>query len=53
MSDTHVISMGNDVMVRFTHDDATAYMAKVAIQSIYLELVIRRPMTDIDKREQS
>jgi len=34
MSDTHVISMGNDVMVRFTHDDATAYLAKVAIQSI-------------------
>ena len=34
MSDTHVISMGNDVMVLFTHDDATAYLAKVAIQSI-------------------
>ena len=34
MSDTHVISMGNDVMVLFTHDDATAYLAKLAIQSI-------------------
>ena len=34
MSDTHVISMGNDVMVPFTHDDETAYLGKVAIQSI-------------------